>query len=113
MLNRQDTQKLFSNIEEILSLHEILIKDIEREESNSNIGAIFLKMTHYFKIYSVYCSNYPAATAFLSSKKVRNPMTTLLYFLHDSTNFLSSFPKTGIKSGHGSIEDLSEYLSIS
>jgi len=68
-LNRQDTQKLFSNIEEILSVHEILIKEIEKGEDL--IGAAFLKMTHYLKIYSVYCSNYPTATAFLSSKKVR------------------------------------------
>jgi len=78
-MTKIESQKLFSNIEEILSIHEILYQDLGKD-GREKIGSIFLKMIHYFKIYSVYCANYPTALAFLSSKKVY--FFILFFFFH-------------------------------
>ena len=78
-MSKVDVQKLFSNIEELLAVHEILQKDIQ---DSQKIGSTFLKMTHYLKIYSVYCANYPTALTFLSSKKETDNLRLFLNTFH-------------------------------
>jgi len=75
LLNRADLFKLFSNIEEILSVHEILMKELDG--GRGGVGLVFTKMAHYLKIYSVYCANYPTAVTFLQSRKVCGPKIPL------------------------------------
>jgi len=78
LLNRNDTAKMFSNIEEIHSVHLILIKELNG--GSADVGTVFLKMIHYLKVYSVYCANYPNVTAFLQSRKVNFFLSFSIFF---------------------------------
>ena len=67
---------MLSNAEEIVSVSEILLKEIE--QSKDKVGSSFLKMTDYLKIYSIYCSNYPTALSLIVSKKETEPLKSVL-----------------------------------
>jgi hypothetical protein len=70
LLSEAEIQKLFSNIEVIVNVNREVLKDmdqligkIENLNSPTAIGTVFGKMSAFFKTYTVYCSNQPAAVA--------------------------------------------------
>ena len=65
LVSPKDISVLFSNIEQILPINQELLKNLQ-DKINANavvdhIGDIFLQISDYLKIYTMYCSNHPYA----------------------------------------------------
>ncbi len=68
-LNEKDIGILFSNIEELLSFNESLLKDLEDEFKKCEgtgkdpmIGAIFIKAASFLLMFSTFVNNHETAT---------------------------------------------------
>ncbi|KAG9288300.1 hypothetical protein G9A89_021331 [Geosiphon pyriformis] len=67
MASLEDITALFGNIEQLLSLHEQLLKQLEERYSNWSpnelISDIFLQIAPYLKMYTTYLKSFPQALA--------------------------------------------------
>ncbi|KAJ3070680.1 Myosin 10A, isoform D [Podochytrium sp. JEL0797] len=86
----KDVSVVFSNLEAILPLNMELLKRLEeRQAMHKNgvveqIGDIFVKVTDYLKMYTMYCSNHPYALMKLQT--VRQTRSTAKFL--DALSFL-------------------------
>jgi hypothetical protein len=68
VISIDDINILFSNVETLVNCNTQLLKDWETEKKTQNetqksdieiLGEIFMKMSPFFKMYTVYCANQP------------------------------------------------------
>ncbi|KAJ3116826.1 Myosin 10A, isoform D [Physocladia obscura] len=80
----KDISVIFSNIEAILPVNSELLKRLEeRQAMHTNhiieqIGDIFIKVSDYLKMYTMYCSNHPYALMKLQSIRQSRAATKFL-----------------------------------
>ncbi|KAJ3194523.1 Myosin 10A, isoform D [Irineochytrium annulatum] len=73
LLRPKDMSVIFSNIEALLPVNEELLKSLtDRQNQSANgvveqIGDIFIRVSDYLKMYTMYCSNHPYAMMKLQS----------------------------------------------
>ncbi|HLD78895.1 MAG TPA: rho guanine nucleotide exchange factor, partial [archaeon] len=96
MLTKEEQGAIFSNIELIHGVNVQMLAALEKNmlepppdgsdanpdpaaaaaaevlAASPNVGKVFLDMAHYFKMYTVYCSNQPTALAAIDAAKARN-----------------------------------------
>lgn len=60
---REDQQRIFSNIEQLHSIHDALQFDLSDESQHTlaDVASAYEKMAPFFKAYAVYCLNYSGA----------------------------------------------------
>ncbi|CAG8438153.1 570_t:CDS:2 [Ambispora leptoticha] len=67
MATMEDISALFGNVEQILSLHEQLLKQLEERYANWSptelISGVFLQIAPYLKMYTTYLKSFPQAIA--------------------------------------------------
>jgi RhoGEF domain/PH domain len=68
LVSPDDLQVIFSNVEDVLPIHQKFAETLEERFSEAQrggephsvkIGDIFTRFTHYFKLYSIYTENQP------------------------------------------------------
>ncbi|CAG8435084.1 2927_t:CDS:2 [Ambispora gerdemannii] len=73
MATMEDISALFGNVEQILSLHEQLLKQLEERYANWSpielISGIFLQIAPYLKMYTTYLKSFPQAIATMERLK--------------------------------------------
>eukprot|EP01103_Thecamoeba_quadrilineata_P019403 TRINITY_DN7841_c0_g1_i1.p1 TRINITY_DN7841_c0_g1~~TRINITY_DN7841_c0_g1_i1.p1 ORF type:complete len:525 (+),score=118.34 TRINITY_DN7841_c0_g1_i1:68-1642(+) len=78
ILSKKNHSDIFSNIENILNLHQDLLQDLESYVNNTkggptrHLGAIFLSRIEKFRLYATYCSNQSVATSTLAQMTAIN-----------------------------------------
>jgi FYVE/RhoGEF/PH domain-containing protein 5/6 len=62
-----DVNHIFSNVETILLCNETLLNELEKEldMKGSRLGAVFLEMAPYLKLYTTFVNNYQQSTSTL------------------------------------------------
>eukprot|EP01119_Soliformovum_irregulare_P019969 TRINITY_DN6410_c1_g3_i3.p1 TRINITY_DN6410_c1_g3~~TRINITY_DN6410_c1_g3_i3.p1 ORF type:complete len:678 (+),score=240.20 TRINITY_DN6410_c1_g3_i3:156-2036(+) len=82
ILTSSQIQGIFSDIESILKVHEVLLDDMEevivRWSPSSQLGSIFLKSIAYFKIYKAYVNNFNISIETLREAKKKKEFENLL-----------------------------------
>ncbi|ORY50337.1 Dbl homology domain-containing protein [Rhizoclosmatium globosum] len=67
VLRGKDLSVVFGNLEGILAVNKELLRRLEERKAQhpngviEQIGDIFVKVTDYLKMYTMYCSNHPYA----------------------------------------------------
>jgi hypothetical protein len=79
ILAQQEMQLLFSNIQDIKNLNELLLADLKA--GKKSIGAIFLYYSEYFKLYTTYCAD--QEKAFLTFKRLQDSKSSFRSFLKE------------------------------
>jgi len=99
ILNAKEINTLFSNIEILYNVNKTVLEELEKDEvaasidintsntstnasssgsttnnqfENTKVGQAFLKMSHYLKMYTAYCSSQHASLKLLEDEKVKN-----------------------------------------
>jgi hypothetical protein len=105
ILTHDELNKIFSNVEGILSLSEELLNSLKERLKNWNtqqrIGDVFLKLVSFFKIYSHYCENYAKSIQFIKEKTKENPQ-----FVKFLDTAYSVIEKEGVDESKGGKMDL-------
>jgi hypothetical protein len=76
-------QIVFSNIEQILPVNEELLQRLENRRKDNyglieEVGDIFVALSQFFKMYSLYCGNQPEAIAYLRTQKDNSDLKLFL-----------------------------------
>ncbi|KAL6055032.1 RhoGEF domain containing protein [Balamuthia mandrillaris] len=75
LMEPQKLSTIFSNVELLVGVNEEMLKSFDRtahKDQEEMIGDTFLSVMHYFKMYTVYCSNQPLALKTLAEMKQTN-----------------------------------------
>ncbi|KAI9141760.1 Dbl homology domain-containing protein [Paraphysoderma sedebokerense] len=73
ILSQREVTKIFSNVEQLTSVNKELLRSLEKRRIEekcaiNKVGDIFLVVAQFFRMYNIYCANYPEAQAFLLSQ---------------------------------------------
>merc|ERR1712137_1319234 len=72
ILKKQYITEIFSNIDQLQSLHSNILEDlqkcVESWEEESCIAAVFMTLVPYLKLYKAYCANYNGAVLRVSER---------------------------------------------
>jgi len=105
MLPKTDIEVLFSNIEDVVPIHVSFLKQLEQKvteqkesgqpQHDVQLGDIFVRFFHYFKLYSIYASNQDASLERLEKVKKKKDVKSFLDIAHNDSrckgNFLNSY----------------------
>ncbi|KAF2070029.1 hypothetical protein CYY_008648 [Polysphondylium violaceum] len=80
ILNAKEINILFSNIEILYNVNKTVLEELEKDDDehqqhtfeNTKVGQAFLKMSHYLKMYTAYCSSQHASLKLLEDEKMKN-----------------------------------------
>ncbi|KAL2914974.1 hypothetical protein HK105_205518 [Polyrhizophydium stewartii] len=65
MIRPKDMAIIFSNIEQLLPVNQELLKSLMKRRESSpvieQVGDVFIRVSDYLKMYTMYCSNHPYA----------------------------------------------------
>lgn len=65
LVRPKDMAIIFSNLEQLIPVNQELLKALEARRSANivieQVGDIFIHVSDYFKMYTMYCSNQPYA----------------------------------------------------
>eukprot|EP00013_Stygamoeba_regulata_P002586 CAMPEP_0177636664 /NCGR_PEP_ID=MMETSP0447-20121125/4557_1 /TAXON_ID=0 /ORGANISM="Stygamoeba regulata, Strain BSH-02190019" /LENGTH=787 /DNA_ID=CAMNT_0019138537 /DNA_START=40 /DNA_END=2403 /DNA_ORIENTATION=- len=74
LLTKDELNSIFGNVELIITVNRQLLEAlvIEVEKQHSDIGAAFLRVGQYLKVYSQYCNNQAVASRLVESLRASN-----------------------------------------
>ncbi|ELR19115.1 RhoGEF domain containing protein [Acanthamoeba castellanii str. Neff] len=80
VLDKDERATIFSNIPSLLSINNALLRDLMLVDettkvtpSGKSFADVWLSTVEYFKMYSVYCTNYPNALKFTQTMQKQKP----------------------------------------
>jgi len=76
LLSEPVINAIFSNVTILFNLNKLLLKELTESITQRNgdtIGACFLRLADYLKMYSQYCTNQPSAVSTLMENINANP----------------------------------------
>merc|ERR1712137_913474 len=88
VLDISQVHEVFSNIEEIINYHTMLLEGLERRvskfDASTCLGEFFISMTDYLRCYTTYVNNYNNAIATLSELEENSDFEAKLKYLTDN-----------------------------
>ncbi|KAH6583550.1 hypothetical protein BASA61_007950 [Batrachochytrium salamandrivorans] len=82
LIRSKDMAIIFSNIEQLLPVNMELLKSlVKRQEANKvieHVGDVFIRVSDYLKMYTMYCSNHPYALIKLQSVRQNKSVAKFL-----------------------------------
>ena len=92
VVSEKDLQVIFSNVADVVPIHQAFLQSLterflaakaEEAAYNVQIGDIFTRFTHYFKLYSIYTENQPEQLTKLDeATKTIKQFSSFLHICH-------------------------------
>ncbi|KAI8895110.1 hypothetical protein BC833DRAFT_602380 [Globomyces pollinis-pini] len=82
LIRPKDMAIIFSNIEQVLPVNQELLRELEKRQSVNPIvnmvGDVFIRVSDYLKMYTMYCSNHPYALMKLQAMRQQKSISKFL-----------------------------------